>query len=119
MAKHVQERRTVNIANNASLSGEVDLTEKTLVGIIMPASWTAAVLTFAAASASGGTFVPVYDAAGIELTVQASTSRMIAIAPDALRGARFVKVRSGTSGAAVTQGGSRDLVFVVERLAEA
>lgn len=116
--RRIQQRRTLTIANGASLSGELDLTEFTITGIIMPAAWTAADLTLAASDAAGGTFVPVYDAAGTELTIQADTSRFIALSPDATRALRFAKLRSGTSGSAVNQGAARELVVIVEALGE-
>lgn len=109
-----QVRRTITIANGASLSSEIKITEETITGIVMPSAWTAANITFAAAASEGGTFVPVYDAAGTELEVTAAASRFIAISPDALRAARYLKVRSGTSGSAVNQAAERSIVLVLE-----
>lgn len=108
--------KTVTIANGASLSGEVDLEGFALVGIIMPAAWTAAVLTFAAASGSGGTFNPVYDDAGVEVSAQAAAARSIGVdsAAVALASFRFLKVRSGTSGAAVNQDADRTITLVLK-----
>lgn len=107
-----QQRGTVTIANGQSLSGEIDISDQCVVGIIMPAAWTAASITLAGAAAKAGTFVPVYDAAGTELTITADASRFIALAPDATRGVRYLKVRSGTNAAAVAQGAERILTLV-------
>ena len=108
--------RSVVIGSGQSLSGEVDLEGFALVGIVMPAAWTAAVLSFAAAAASGGTFNPVYDDAGTEVTVQAAASRAIGVdvVAVALAAFRFLKLRSGTAGAPVAQVGDRTITLVVK-----
>lgn len=104
--------KTVTIANGASLSGAVDLGSTRLIGIVMPAAWTAANLTFQAA-VDGVTYSNLYDDLGNEYTVTASTSRHILIAPDDYIGIQFLKVRSGTSGAAVVQAAARVITLVV------
>lgn len=103
---------SVTIANNASLSGAMSLGEGGIVGIYMPADWTAASLTFAAALSEDGTFNPVYDQDGTELTVAADADRYIVLNPADFAGIRFMKIRSGTSGSAVTQGGARVLEVI-------
>lgn len=108
--------RTGTIANAASLSGEIDLEGFRLAAIEMPAAWTAANLTFQAASASGGTFQNVFDDAGTEITVTAAAARMIgldAVLPE-LAALRFLKIRSGTSGVPVNQGAERILTLVLK-----
>lgn len=108
--------KTVTIANGASLSSEVDLGGYALTAIQMPTAWTAASLTFQAATASGGTFQDVYDDLGNEITVQAAASRCIGI--DAVAGAlaplRFIKIRSGTSATPVNQGADRTLILILK-----
>lgn len=98
------------IANGASLSDAVDLGGKLLGGILMPAAWTAANLTFQA-SADGVTYGNVYDAVGDEYTVTAAASRFIALDPSMFSGAQYVKVRSGTAGSPVNQGAARVIVL--------
>jgi len=104
---------TATIANGASLSGEVDLGGAAILGIHMPAAWTAAVLTFQAAPASGGTFADVYDDLGNEVTLTVDTSRAVGVdlKSGALAPYRFIKIRSGTSAAAVAQGAERALTL--------
>lgn len=102
---------TATIANGASLSGAVDGRGQALVGIAMPSGWTAANLTLQA-SADGATYNNVYDAAGTEYTITAAASRFIQVPVTSTQGFRSIKVRSGTSGSAVTQGADRDLVLV-------
>lgn len=107
---------TATIANGASLSGEVDLEGQAIQAIQMPAAWTAASLTFTASSASGGTFDPVHDDGGTEVTITAAAARMIgldAIARE-LDGLRFIKVRSGTTATPVNQGAERILTLILK-----
>ncbi len=104
------------IANGASLSGEVDLEGQAVQAIQMPAAWTAANLTFVASDVTGGTFNPVHDDAGAEVTVTAAAARCIGLDAVAreLDGLRFVKVRSGTTGVPVIQGADRTLTLVLK-----
>ena len=106
--------KTAVIAIDTSLSAEVDLEGFRLAGIVMPAAWTAANLTFQVATATGGTFQDLYDDAGNEVTVTAAVSRSHGI--DLLAGVlapwRFLKIRSGTSGVAVNQAAARTISLV-------
>lgn len=103
---------SVTIANGTSLSGEVNVNSKRIVGIIMPAAWTAANLSLQAAI-TGTTFGEVQDNGGTALAITAAAGVYIAI-PDtvALRGLGRVKVRSGTSGTPVNQAAERTLQLV-------
>ena len=104
------------IANGESLSGLVELGTLTLVGIEIPADWTAANLTLQTTNESGGTLVDVYDKAGNEYTITVGgTSRFIALDKSDLQGiGRFIKLRSGTSGTPVNQGADRVLKLIVK-----
>lgn len=88
------------------------------LGIIMPAAWTAADITFAVASESGGTFVPLYDDpgdGGTEVLIDGpavSTARAIDMLAGSLAPWRYIKIRSGTSGTPVNQGAERTLTVV-------
>lgn len=103
---------SVVIASAASLSGAVDLGSSRLARIAMPATWTAANLTFSV-SYDGTTFSNLYDAAGVEYTVQAAASREIIVPLTDFIGVQRMKVRSGTAAAAVVQGGDRTLNLVL------
>lgn len=106
------ETTTVTIANGESLSGAVDLKGRKLVGIVMPAAWTSASLTFQA-SPDGTNYFNLYDGATERaLTVAASYYSMQNIGDWV--GVRYLKIRSGTSGSAVNQGGARVLTLVVQ-----
>lgn len=103
---------TVVIASGASLSAEIDCRGRVLAEIQMPATWTAANLTFQYATAAGGSYANMYDPAGTEYTVVAAAASGITMALAAFAGKPFLKIRSGTAGAAVAQGADRTLTLV-------
>lgn len=115
------------IANGAALSGVVDLRDQRLVGIVMPAAWTAADITFLGqpveagkrASTSGlEPFQKVVDDAGVEVKITApaiSTYIVLRqITQDMLRGLALVQVQSGIFGTTVNQGAARKLTLMLE-----
>jgi hypothetical protein len=94
------------IAAGASLSDAVSLGALTLVGISMPAVWTAADLTFQVSPDGGTTWQELYDGAGNALTVKTGAGQFVIPLADpsyVWRGINMVKVRSGTAGAPVVQ----------------
>lgn len=99
------------IANGTSLSATVDIGGTTLAGIVMPAAWDAANLTFQA-SHDGTSFNNLYDALGGEKTVTAAASRFIALDPADFAGVRYLKLRSGTSGTPVNQTVNRTVTLL-------
>jgi hypothetical protein len=103
---------TATIANGASLSDAIHVGAGTLVGIQLP-TITSAALTFQG-SHDGTTFAEVVDASGNAVTYQASTGAIYIKAPADLVGVPYVKVRSGTSGAAVAQGAARSISLIVK-----
>lgn len=105
------------ILSGASLSGSIDLIGFLLAGIQMPTGWTAASITFQA-SVDGTTFQDVYDTEGNEYTIAsagAAASRFIALDPRDFAGVRFLKIRSGSSAAAVNQGADRTFGLALTR----
>lgn len=121
-------RYAVTIANNAALSNLLDLRDKRIVAIQMPASWTAADLTFQGSCdkpsepGPGGTGFPtaladVYDDNAGEVTVKAGAAKFIVLRGDMnneLNGLGFAKIRSGTTGTPVNQGAARTIVILTE-----
>lgn len=108
----------VSIGAGASLSAEVNVNDKRIVGIQMPAGWDAASITFAALtrqSAAGvATFGLVQEQGGAEVTVTTpAADEYVAINGQVLVALGRVKVRSGTSGAPVNQTAQRDFFLVV------
>lgn len=124
-------RHPVVIANGASLSGLIDLRDKRIVAIQMPAAWTAGDLTFqgsadepAAAGVTGTGFptalADVYDDNDAEVVVQAAAARYITLrgaTVDLLNGLAYAKIRSGTTGTPVAQGAARTIVLLTEAYA--
>lgn len=107
--------KTVTIANGASLSDAADLKNGRLAGIVIPAAWTTANLTFQT-SPDGVTYYDRYDNFGGEYgVVVGGASRSILVPVIDWLGVRFLKVRSGTTGSAVNQGGARILTLLVVR----
>lgn len=116
----------VTIANGAALSSATQIGSGVLVGIIMPAAWTAAAITFQA-SIDGVNFYPMYDANGVIIQVGATADPIagayIAIGSeinakfDHFRGALYLKLQSSTAGSltAVNQGAARVLTLVVDK----
>lgn len=100
------------IASGQSLSAAVHLHAHRLFAMQMPAAWDAANLTFQG-SFDGNTFANVYDEVGTEVTVVAAASRFIILDPAKFMGLQKLKVRSGTSGAAVNQTADRSLQLVL------
>lgn len=108
--------KTATIAPGVSLSGEIDIEGFKIAAIEMPAAWTAANLTFQAASAAGGTFKNVHDDAGTEVLVTAAADRIIgldAILPE-LAAIRFLKIRSGTAAIPVNQAAAMTLTLILK-----
>lgn len=106
---------TVTIANGESLSGAIDLGSSSLAGILMPASWTAAGLSFAVSTSLAGTYVPLWNAIGSEYTVPSASavaSQFIVLPVADFLGIQYLRVRSGTAGSAVNQGGARSLTLI-------
>ena len=94
------------IANGQALSAGVNLQGGRLFALQLPASWTAADLTFQA-SFDGSTYADMFDEEGNEVTVDAAASRYILLDPARWLGVRNLKIRSGAAGAPVNQGGDR------------
>lgn len=107
---------TATILINASLSDVLDVGGHKLAAIIMPAAWTTAGLSVVGCDTASGTFLPVYDDLGTEITITAAASRIISI--DSVAGSlaqlAFIKLRSGTSGSPVTQAAARTLKLLLK-----
>ena len=98
--------QNVTIANGQSLSNAVTLDRTTLVGIVMPADWTAASMTFQA-STDDTNFFDLFDNFGNEVIHLVNLDRYVVFDPSTFASVANLKVRSGTSGAAVNQAAER------------
>lgn len=110
----LSEPTTVEILSGASLSAAVNLGGRIPAGVYMPATWTAAGLTFEV-SPDGSTYYPLEDIDGNEYTATVVASVYVAFDTTKFFGARYMKVRSGTSAAAVNQGADRTLTLALTR----
>ena len=100
------------IAEAASLSDAVVVGAGAAVfGIVMPATWSAAGLTFQG-SVDGTNFFNIYDNAS-EWTETAAASRIIMVDPTLSESLQQIKVRSGTSGTPVNQAAARTITLIV------
>ncbi len=100
----------VTIANGQTTSGPAEVQGK-LVGLLMPASWTAADLTIEA-SIDGGAFYGVYDS-GTPRTIpsaEAQAGRLIALQLGDWLLANWVHVKSS-----VAQAAARDITLIIAR----
>jgi hypothetical protein len=93
---------SATIAASGTISAAVSMEGTDLVGLFMPAAWTAGVLTFQA-SYDGTNFSDAYDIYGSEITLQTAASRYLAVPPLTLPDLKAIKIRSGTSATPVTQ----------------
>ncbi len=110
--------QTVTIANGASISEVIDLTDTTLVGLIMPAVWTTAALNIGV-SVDGTNWLVGYDAFGSAANSIASpvVNGAYALDANALLPWRFVRLRSGTAASPVNQGANRVFTLIKRALA--
>lgn len=110
---------TATIANGASLS-DIQKVDGKLVGLIIPAAWTAAAITFSA-SQDGSAFADLWETStgtAVERTIASANiptaaSRFLSLSLSDWIGINFLKVRSGISGAAVNQGAARSIILVL------
>lgn len=98
------------VTNGTSLSGGISLGALTLVGISMPAAWTAAALTFQASPDGGTTWQELFDDAGNAISISAAAGQFIMPLGKPSynwRGINMLKVRSGTVAVPVNQAADR------------
>jgi len=119
---------TLTIPNGESVSqGYIDLDGCfTVVGIYMPAAWTAANIAFMTVEPlETGTEDPTVPVTGavwqvinepddtVDFEVQVTAGEYTYIGPDKLCGCRYLKIRSQTDETPVAQGAARDVILVV------
>lgn len=104
------------IPNGAAIAAAGVQVSGKLVGIIMPAAWTAAGLTFSASATLGGTYYDIYDI-GVERTIATAVVAAGAhLEPTSLNNwlaVNFIKLRSGPGASPVNQGASRTFTLVL------
>ena len=94
-----------------STSNTIDTTNRQVVGLQMPAAWTAASLSFDG-SHDGTTFVPIHHGAGAYVVTAAqgaAASLGVSLAKEAFAAWPYVRIRSGVIGAYVDQDAARTI----------
>ncbi len=113
------QRQTIDVTLStaaAALSDALDLGGYGVSAIVMTTAWTAANLTFQG-SADNSTFRNIYGDTGGEVTVVGTAAATIALGAtiaEQVGAHRYVKVRSGLSGALVPQTTERALALIIE-----
>ena len=117
---------SVTIANGESLSGPINLDSHRLAGIVLPAAWTDADISFVGyVTKTDGTrdttAYPIWYTDGLaattlgEVTINNNTgvSKAYKLDPTWFEGFRWVAIRSGTTVSAVNQGAARTLIALL------
>ena len=105
----------VTIAATEAVSNAVNIGEKLLCGVQMPAAWTAADLTFEV-SLDGVTWKSLTSTSGAEITVASpAAGALIALDPSDYLLAQLVRVRSGTAETPVAQAAERQITLVARK----
>lgn len=112
----------VVIANGASVStsptgGMSTVGGGRILGLIMPAAWTAADVSFESTLLDSTTWGPVIDKAGTQVKITSPAAASIVAlteGTDLLMLGQF-RLRSGTSAVPVAQGAARTLGVVIDR----
>lgn len=102
------------IPNGEALSEWLDLGERRLAGLIMPAGWTAAAISFDVSPDQGATYFPLFDESNAEVSLTVAAGRAHAFPVSRMIGWNYIRLRSGLSGAPVNQGAARVLRVMVE-----
>ncbi|MDR3474433.1 MAG: hypothetical protein P4M09_22520 [Devosia sp.] len=101
------------IAAGQSLSNAIPLNRREIVGIVMPAGWDAADLTFRSSLDAGATWSEVYQDSGVAVQLIVGAGRRIAQDPGGWKGIDALQIRSGTTTAPVTQSAARSITLIV------
>lgn len=104
--------KDVTISSGASLSTVIPLVGYLVVGVIMPAAWTAATLTFQA-TRDDAAFFDVYSDTAEKSMTAAGANRHIIVLPEDFAGMHTIRLRSGTSAAPVNQAANRTITLVL------
>lgn len=96
-------------ASGDSQSSAVDLRDQKLARIVTPAALDSTQLTFTECATISGTFLPVTDVFGNEVSIVVATgeARSIDIPWDMFPGARFLKIRQGNKTSPTNAGAAR------------
>jgi hypothetical protein len=94
----------VDIANGQQESAALNCGGIVLVGILFPAAFTGTAVTFEVSNKIDGTYVPLYNSAGL-VSYTIAQGRFYAIDPKDFYGVNFLKIKSGSA-----EGAARALI---------
>lgn len=103
---------TATILSGASVSNDLDLGNARLGRIAMPAAWTAADITLQT-SHNNLNWNNLFDKDGSEYRIIAASGRSMLIPLVDMLSVRYLRIRSGTSSAAVNQAADRTLILAL------
>jgi hypothetical protein len=112
-----QERFTATIASGASVSSLVTLPNRCMpTAIVIPGTWTTANLTFQVTLDGGTSYGNRRDEFGSEVAATVTAAGdVIDLPPAQWFWVKTFRIRSGTSGTPVNQGGARTLTVLCSR----
>lgn len=116
----IRSTTTATIANGASVSGTVDLTDTSLLGFIAPAAWTTAELNIeVSVDNTNWVTAGVLDGSGSNVSRWSAVTAGAAYSVDVVNMLpyRFVRFRSGTAASPVNQGADRAFTVITRPLA--
>ena len=107
----IAENLTATFLINTTTSNPINLGGCSLVGLIMPNSFTGTSITFKASN-DGSNFYDMYNASGTQLTVTVATasSRWIALTPSDFAGVKHIKI------VGLSQAAQRSIAIVTRSL---
>jgi hypothetical protein len=115
LASNLTYFETVTIASGQSLSDAINVSTRTVVGVVIP-TWTSAAASFEV-SYDGSEYFRVKEVDGDEYSLVAGTGNaFFSIAPTVLLGAHSLKIRSGTGASPVAQAAARSIKVVLKEL---
>lgn len=109
----VWEALTVTLASGSSLTEAINLGGLRLFGLVLPATWTAADLTFQVSTDGGSTWANLYEQDGTEVIASGKTSGCLTVHPSVFAAFQYIRIRSGTSAVPVSQTADRALKLIV------
>ncbi|MDE1902177.1 MAG: hypothetical protein KGI37_11160 [Alphaproteobacteria bacterium] len=101
------------IAGGTNLTGTINLGGLRLFGIAVPATWTAASLTFQMSPDGGTSWYNLQDQTGTEISAAANPSCCLTFDPKIFAPLQYIKLRSGPSSSPVNQTAASTLQLVL------
>jgi hypothetical protein len=102
--------KSVTITAGESLSPALQVGTGIPLALLTPATLVTTTMSFQG-SLDGSTWLNLYDAGGVEVTMTIGTSRAISLEAIYLAGMQFLKLRLGTAGSPATE--AADRIFTV------